>query len=349
MMKHKVKYDLLRVFAIFGVIVIHITAYPYNYGDVYTITWKIANTYNTFFRWTVPVFFMLSGALLLNKEKINFKLFMSKYILKYLGIFILFTVLYAIAELKPITSIFAENRWKFIFLLFNYKYHLWFLITMIGVYLLYPIFMALKKYENGKYVIYYCVLFFVFGILSYSIKTINFEGVLEYIPTLFSNFNYELFGYSGYFLTGYYLSNFHFPKAKIKMIVAFLFIFLITITLSQYYVNTHGVVSTSYTNYFFIATYLESILVFLIFNSLEGNLTTKIENIFIEMSSVTVYVYLMHVFVIEWMLKYYPKTITHYNNVLVPFFSSLFVFGVCFLTVTTVKKFLCILKKYISN
>lgn len=59
-----VYFDFLRVLAAFSVVIVHVSAYKYYEVEVKTWEWQIFNIYNSVFRWTVPIFVMISGALL---------------------------------------------------------------------------------------------------------------------------------------------------------------------------------------------------------------------------------------------------------------------------------------------
>ncbi len=60
--------DLLRIFAMFGVVVIHVSAIAVSY-DIGTFTSNVGIIYNGLVRWSVPAFFMISGAMFLRTEK----------------------------------------------------------------------------------------------------------------------------------------------------------------------------------------------------------------------------------------------------------------------------------------
>lgn len=61
-------YDYLRVAAIFGVIMIHVSAQNWQNSNVNSIEWQFFNIYDSMMRWAVPVFVMISGSLFLNRE-----------------------------------------------------------------------------------------------------------------------------------------------------------------------------------------------------------------------------------------------------------------------------------------
>ena len=63
-----IAFDGLRILAAFAVVVLHTVA-PL-FLDLYqSYDWNVANVYESLVRWSVPVFFMISGALFLNKRK----------------------------------------------------------------------------------------------------------------------------------------------------------------------------------------------------------------------------------------------------------------------------------------
>ena len=63
-------YDYLRVFTTYAVVLLH-TAAPmlYLYNSLPLTQWMVSNTFDSIVRWCVPVFFMLSGAFLLDPSK----------------------------------------------------------------------------------------------------------------------------------------------------------------------------------------------------------------------------------------------------------------------------------------
>ena len=59
--------DLLKIFAIYGVIIIHSSApYLVEY-DKSEADWWAGNLYDSFYRWCIPVFFMVSGTFILEQ------------------------------------------------------------------------------------------------------------------------------------------------------------------------------------------------------------------------------------------------------------------------------------------
>ena len=61
-------YDYLRIVAIFAVVIIHVSSQNWYVTDVNTIAWSAFNFYDSIARWGVPIFLMISGALILKKD-----------------------------------------------------------------------------------------------------------------------------------------------------------------------------------------------------------------------------------------------------------------------------------------
>ena len=63
-----ISYDLLRIQAAILVVLLHVSAIDWNMVSPHKPQWMIINLYNSMTRGAVPIFFMLSGAFLLNKD-----------------------------------------------------------------------------------------------------------------------------------------------------------------------------------------------------------------------------------------------------------------------------------------
>ncbi|WP_175637699.1 acyltransferase family protein, partial [Dickeya dadantii] len=62
---------IARIVSTFAVIVLHVSAYTVALADLGTFSWWVGNLYDSLVRWCVPVFIMISGALLLSPEKVE--------------------------------------------------------------------------------------------------------------------------------------------------------------------------------------------------------------------------------------------------------------------------------------
>ena len=149
--------DIIRVVACFLVILVHVSAIGFtNFSDF----WKICIAYDSIARMCVPLFFMLSGYFLLNAKIMPVGTFYKKRLLKLLLPFIITLAIY-----------FSYKDWssyEFFYRLVsqNVDFHLWFVYTLIGIYLFVPVVQNLFLYREGRDVVkIYIIVWFLFEIL----------------------------------------------------------------------------------------------------------------------------------------------------------------------------------------
>lgn len=130
--------DLLRVLAIFAVVLLH-SAAPLllHYRDGAT-GWWIGNAYDSAVRWSVPLFVMLSGALLLARDE-PLPRFLGRRLRKVVVPLVAWSVIYflwtTLVKGKPLAAseLFESALAQPVY------YHLWFFYMLIGLYLLAPV------------------------------------------------------------------------------------------------------------------------------------------------------------------------------------------------------------------
>ena len=91
--------DILRIIACFSVVMLHTAAQFWYTLPIDQLEWKIANSYDAVFRFGVPIFVMISGALFLNKEKvINIKKLYRHNILRLACVYIIWSCIYGLID-----------------------------------------------------------------------------------------------------------------------------------------------------------------------------------------------------------------------------------------------------------
>ncbi|MFI3237354.1 MAG: acyltransferase [Lachnospiraceae bacterium] len=200
----------LRALACFLVILVHVSATQYSISDLTTSGWLILNTYNCIGIWGVPLFVMISGALLLSSTKEN----MISYTIKkacnlfFIYFFCLFTY-NLIAHLRYHNSISSESFKDEVLLntlLSKGCYHTWFLPMLAVLYIATPF---LKEIVRNKALVrYYIILYCVFSLLFPQILNYEFP-YKRIVSSIYSMIPFLTFGsYLGYFLLGYYVETF---------------------------------------------------------------------------------------------------------------------------------------------
>ena len=61
-----IQYDLLRILAAFSVVMLHSAAQHWYDLPIDSLDWKVVNAYDACFRFGVPIFVMISGAIFLD-------------------------------------------------------------------------------------------------------------------------------------------------------------------------------------------------------------------------------------------------------------------------------------------
>jgi len=80
--------DVIRIIACFFVVVIHVFAYSVPLDDPKTLEWCISNVTMSIVKSAVPLFFMISGTLFLEKQKISLKELYTKNVCKIISVMI---------------------------------------------------------------------------------------------------------------------------------------------------------------------------------------------------------------------------------------------------------------------
>lgn len=199
--KRIVYIDMLRWIAILSVIMLHcISQYFIDLNLFGTKTWWEINIISSCSRFGVPIFFMVSGYLLLSdtREK-SISEFLKGRLLKILLPFFTWNIIYYIY--------FAlERNEKLSFVSFIYKlvtmdisYHFWFVYTLLSMYLLIPILKKFCNQASNKGMIYLLVIV----IFPTTIGTIfnKFSGIWLF------RFEPIVLGYFGYLILGYILGR----------------------------------------------------------------------------------------------------------------------------------------------
>ncbi len=196
--------DLIRTVAIVLVILLHAAAFPPEIPVDVTPSvawnWWTTNVYDAFGRFGLPLFVMLSGALLLEPSKADEPLgvFFKKRFNR-VGLPIIF---WSIAYFA--WGIYVRG-WPLSFnnvvqaVLSGSYVHLWFLYLLVGLYLVTPVLRILVKHLDWKKFKYLMVLWFVGTV---TVPLINVFGAVNFNPVMFVFTNWM-----GYFLLGVFLQK----------------------------------------------------------------------------------------------------------------------------------------------
>jgi len=205
--------DLIRVVAIFLVVVIHVSGQLTNlWGKVSDEQWIIANIYGGIARIAVPLFFMISGYLLLPRSE-SLSVFYTKRMLKILIPFLVWSLIYLgwYCGNHPNTCT-PSLTWDLLLVQGTY-YHLWFLYSLISIYLILPVLRLMIKPDTDKMILWYLiVLWLIFQpLFTTAHKFWNFSIKLN-APLAT--------GFVCYFVLGYLLAEITLSRTRIILSTA---------------------------------------------------------------------------------------------------------------------------------
>jgi surface polysaccharide O-acyltransferase-like enzyme len=280
--------DFVKVFAIIFIIILH-SAAPilYQYGKIDDNFWMIGNIYDSIARMSVPLFFMVTGTLLLNKTIPSTTLFLKKRIGRIVIPLIFWSIIYAYFNIYVMHKDLHLLTEVFYSLFRREYYHLWFLYALIGIYLFIPI-LNIFITSSSKKMQYYFIILWIFSISIIPIFD-NFLNIKAY------NYLPMMSGYIGYLVLGYLLSKIVISN---RILIVSLIIFCISTLITIYGTSYLTEQSNSYIGFFYsyfsLSTVFQSISVFIILRYIGSTITIKMNNIIIDISKKSLGIYLIH-------------------------------------------------------
>lgn len=293
-------YDALRAFAIFFVILIHTSKWFAKNEAVHSLFWNYSSSLAALGNVGVPIFFMISGALLLNRQyelKSFYKKKLSRIFIPF-AFWIIFIIIFKINFLNYDFTL--EGIIDIIF----FKGFVWYVWTMMGIYLFAPVINSFILDYHIRGVEYFLAIWLFTIILNtfgyYPIKNVE----LSYFA-----------GYLGYFVLGWYLTNKDFGISSKAMMICSSIVFVISTIITVHCIHLQ-LLDEVY--YLIILPVVQGISFYLLFkscydyaNESKGTLTnrfvsfvvnSKIGQIITSISICSYGMYLTHYFVI-WIVR----------------------------------------------
>ena len=291
-------FDWLRILCSFSVVITHISAQKWNSSQIISHEWKIFNFYDSISRFAIPIFFMISGTLFLEKD-ISFGIILNKYIKRIYIKLLFWSFFYSLRG-----KILHKNNCKKTFLIFlNGHYHLWYLFRILGLYLITPFLKQIIK--NKKLFKIFLILNIFFSILFSNLLTIisynskdcynNLNGIIYKL-----GLNYFLDHNQMYYIFGFYLNRLNI-KPLFRIIIYILGIFGSFFTFQMtYYISFKKNKKINFYSNFYINIFITSIGLFIFFKYNFSNLKyNNIKQFIQKLGSLTFGIYAIHPFVIE--------------------------------------------------
>lgn len=293
-MKEKLLWaDNLRAFATLAVILLH-TAAPilYQYGSIPNSYWWIGNLVDGTVRFCVPIFLMLTGALLYSKTY-SLSEFFKKRFTRILLPFLFWSLVYIVHGLirkwchgaDAITVSEVANTF-YNKLMHGASLHLWYIYMLIGIYMIFPIIQKWIVNSSNKEILYYLAIWVLVAVLNF-----------PFINTIKPNIDVRYFsGYLGYTIVGYFLAQRITYNKKLLPLLLTLVGILATIVGSYFLTLSKGKFQEDLYLYLSPTVAITSIGVFLLFKNITitNNLLQKIIHL---ISKYSFGIYLSHILI----------------------------------------------------
>lgn len=201
--------DLSRIAAAFAVVCLHVSAGIVAQAPFGSFSWWCGNVADSAMRWSVPVFVMISGILLLRPEKSeSLGGFYGRRLRRILIPTVFWTIVFTLLA-------YAESRARGVslspaYLVINIllgvpHYHMWFLYMLAGLYVFTPFFRKIVQQSSPKELLFLVVLLFAMSLVSY-----GFEFIYPGVPMVFTT---RSMLYLPYFFAGCLLAAWKNPPA----------------------------------------------------------------------------------------------------------------------------------------
>lgn len=293
-------FDAIRACAMVCVVLIHVASGVFHSARLGSFSWWTADFFDSFARPCVPLFLMASGALLLGERRDDHpesvRDFFKKRVTKVVLPFVFWAAIYILWRIafhhEPMSGRFLVSQvWSG-----NVYMHLWFIYTILGLYLVTPILRVLVRHaapDTWK-------LFFVLWVLFSSIFPLvaRATGVESGIQIPLAT------GYVGYFLLGFYLYRFHDEKTKAApLLLKIAFLTFFTTVATFVLCMKKGALAESFLDYLSPNVALTSFYAFLWFRDYDWRSLLEraplLGRLIALLSSASLGIYFVHVIVLQ--------------------------------------------------
>lgn len=325
-MQRKYELDMCRICASLMVVVLHISGSGW-YIDPSLFEWKIINIFDMGMRAAVPLFFMISGTLLLSHEFFSIKRFIVRNTVRLIIIYSVWSIIY------ELNTHFFYQKYTHIFDFWGGvikgHYHLWFLQTILLAYLFIPImYNTIHEKKCSQYILFLFLIFVIFknNLLIFS------ESKL--IKDICNKIDLSAISYFGYMVLGYILSQKNYQRTA-KKVLPFLtlFIYLFTTALSSYANLCHSLKKGEATEwlygYFSFPVFIQACCIFVFFQCF-SNIKIKHPKIIIYLSDCTLGIYLLHPLILEFFIQH-GFSVSNYNPLIAIPCIFIIILSICFL------------------
>ncbi len=285
--------DLIRAFGAFLVVLAHVEYAGPGSGLVGIFYYALT-------RVAVPLFFVVSGYLLLSRNE-SYLEFFRKRLLKVFVPFVIWSVIYLLWKGESLDQPFFTILKVYLVKIVRgpRENHLWFFYELFGLYLFTPILRLYVQKAAVKDLFYFCGLWFVLTPLV---------NLLEEFTSIQIGFEYYfLNGYIGYFMFGYLAAKLQFERSHRWIALAVFFLQLIVTVLAVYLCEYYEIKTQYFGDYLSVNVVLMACALFIALTQLP--VSDLVYRITLPLSRASFGIYLAHVIVMFQIFSIYPFSV----------------------------------------
>jgi surface polysaccharide O-acyltransferase-like enzyme len=287
--------DSARIIAIFAVVWLHVSSDVVNECSVGTWFWWFGNFYDSIVRWSVPLFVMISGALLLDvNKKEGLLLFYRKRIFRILYPLLFWSGFFVIWLFFKLQA--TGHEPSFVALMKNVLvgkpyYHMWFIYMLLSLYLFVPFLRKIVSLSSERDLIFLVAFLFILAATNAIYVTIypdNGPGlfIISFLP------------YLPYFIMGHLVMQISIKPKRLVLFSGFVFSFLATLFGYYFFSKADDLnIANYFYSYLSITVIPMSVCIMLLLKDLPIPIVN--ERITSTFSSLTLGVYFIHPIILE--------------------------------------------------
>ncbi len=298
MKKRLVHIDILRIIGILSIISLDVLKEFVGY-TIENNNHVFTNTLILFLRFSIPIFFMITGTLVLSRTNEN-KLKIIKYrVIKLFIPLLSWSLIYNYFKisrtLKESFHFLSFLKITFIGIIEGTSFsHFWFIYVILAIYTISP-FIAKMLQSSEKKEIEYLLLLWLFANVFYTTFQITYKQ-LSHKQVEIAFFNIPLIlNYTGYFILGYYLEKYKIKVKNSKLILSLLFSFCFLLSLEIIFGSTNEHMNT----YLTFTTFISSTSIYLLIKRGKYNMVKDTNLILLKsFSKSAMGVYFIHLIIL---------------------------------------------------
>lgn len=294
--ERKIALDIMRIIAVLAVVMIHTTSDFVKVYEVGSAEFLYGNIFDSMSRLGVPLFIMISGALMLDETKnLSVQKLFGKNIKSMVWLLIGWSAFYDLIYqiVIPVLDKKELNIRKIAEAFLYGHYHMWYLYMIIGLYLITPFLRSFVRKENKNMVLLFMGISLLVQFTGPLLQELSlvWDG-FRYINKWMSKFHLQFFcGETTYYLAGWYLVHVGIEKKwkRYGIYLAALSSMLITIL----YTQSTGDYKNAYSR-LNLLIFIYAVGVFLAVNSIEWKINERLKKGILLFSKMSFGIYIIH-------------------------------------------------------